>query len=151
MIFQRDRDTGPAPNRPPFFQLDVGLFLAFDFNQLFPVDGSHFDRPWYQQHGSCRVCLISGRASSLKGPFPRLWPSSRGLSFSPGAWGAPFFGGMPTGLEAFLEPPGASRLRSCARTYIKKGLVPHSSGWWGRKTNTIKLAASISYHDTIYR
>ena len=37
---------------------------------------------------------------------------------------------MPTGSEAFLEMPGACELQPCARTHLKKGLVPHSSGWW---------------------
>ena len=45
---------------------------------------------------------------------------------------APFFRGMLTGPGAFSDPPGASGLRPCARIYLKKGLVPHSSGWWGR-------------------
>ena len=35
---------------------------------------------------------------------------------------APLFRGMPTRPEAFLEPPGASGLRSCAQTHIKKAL-----------------------------
>ena len=29
-----------------------------DFNQLDPVDGSHFGRPWCQRHGSGRMCLV---------------------------------------------------------------------------------------------
>ena len=40
--------------------------------------------------------------------------------------------GMPTRLEAFLEPPGVNRLRPCARIH-KKSLVPHSSGQWDER------------------
>ena len=35
---------------------------------------------------------------------------------------APLFRGMPTGPEAFLEPLGASGLRPCARSLLKKAL-----------------------------
>ena len=38
---------------------------------------------------------------------------------------------MPTGAEAFLWMPGVSGLWLCARTHLKKGLVSHSSEWWG--------------------
>ena len=37
-----------------------------DFNQLNPVDGTHFGRPWCQRHGSGRVFLVSGHTSSPK-------------------------------------------------------------------------------------
>ena len=30
-----------------------------DFNQPDPVDETHFGRPWYQRHGSGRVCHVS--------------------------------------------------------------------------------------------
>ena len=52
---------------------------------------------------------------------------------------------MPTGPEAFLRMPSISWLRPCVWTHLKKGLVPHSSGWWdGRQillisTNGIQL------------
>ena len=42
----------------------------------------------------------------------------------------PFFRGMPTGPEAFLELTGMSGQWPCARTHIKKGLVLYSSSWW---------------------
>ena len=32
------------------------------------------------------------------------------------------FRGMPTGPGEFLEPPGASGLRPCAQTHLKKAL-----------------------------
>ena len=34
------------------------LLRWFDFNQLDPVDVSHFGRPWYQGHGSGQVRLV---------------------------------------------------------------------------------------------
>ena len=65
---------------------------------------------------------------------------------------------MPTGHEAFLEPAGGSRLRPCARTHLKKGLVPHSSVWWNgqqipsaprpREKNIDCDACSIQHHHT---
>ena len=88
------------------------LFHLFSSNQLFPVDGSHFGRPWYQRHGSGQVCLVSENTSSLRVPE------------------APHFRRMLTGPEVFLGMPGASGLRPCTWTHLKKGLVPHSSGWW---------------------
>ena len=39
-----------------------------------------------------------------------------------------FFRGIPTGTEAFLEPPVVSRLGPCARAYLKKCFARHSSG-----------------------
>ena len=41
---------------------------------------------------------------------------------------APAFLGMPTGPEAFLELQSVSGLRPYARTHLKEGLLPHSSG-----------------------
>ena len=41
-----------------------------DFNQLNPVDGTHFNRPWYQRYGSGRVCLVTGYTSNLRGAVP---------------------------------------------------------------------------------
>ena len=38
--------------------------------------------------------------------------------------------GMLTGPEALLGMQGVSGLRPCVRNHLKKGLVPHSSGWW---------------------
>ena len=38
---------------------------------------------------------------------------------------------MPTGPEEFLESPGVSGLWPCVWIDLKKGLVPHSSFWWG--------------------
>ena len=35
----------------------------------------------------------------------------------------PRFRGMPTGIEAFLEPPGAFGLRPCVRTHLRKSIV----------------------------
>ena len=40
---------------------------------------------------------------------------------SPGTWG-PSFRWMPTGTEAFLDPPAVSELRLCARTHLNKSL-----------------------------
>ena len=57
-----------------------------------------------------------------RGCPPRLHPALEGLGLSPGARGAPKKG-MPTGPEAFLEQPEASRLRSCDRTNLRR---PHS-------------------------
>ena len=49
----------------------------------------------------------------------------------------PLFRGMPTGPDAFLGMPGVSRLPHCARTNLKKSLVPYSSGLWdGRQIQT---------------
>ena len=41
-----------------------------NFNQQNPVDGTHFSRPWWQRHGSGRVCLVTGHTSSLRGTSP---------------------------------------------------------------------------------
>ena len=94
-----------------------------------PVDMTHFGRPWCQQHGSGRVCLVTGHTLSLRGPSPQA------LTLLGGVYclvpGVPLFRGMlVAGPEAFLEPLGASGLWPCARTHLKKGLVLHSSGWW---------------------
>ena len=43
-----------------------------DFNQQNPVDGTNFGRPWCQQHGSGRACLVTGHTLSLRSPSPRL-------------------------------------------------------------------------------
>ena len=45
--------------------------FEFWFNKLDLVDGSHFARPWYQQHRSGQVCLVTGHTSSLIGPSPQ--------------------------------------------------------------------------------
>ena len=42
----------------------------------------------------------------------------------------PLFREMQTRLKAFFEPPGVCGFRLCARTNLKKSLVPYSSGWW---------------------
>ena len=78
------------------------------FNNLDPVNGTHFSRPWYQRHGSSWVCHVSGYSNQPKLPGagsveakidipqasggrpPRLLTSSEGLGLSPGACGTPF-------------------------------------------------------------
>ena len=58
-------------------------------------------------------------SSSLRGPSPpRFNPLRRGWAYRL-APEATLFRGIPVGPEAFLEPPGACRLRSCARTHLK--------------------------------
>ena len=53
---------------------------------------------------------------------------------------------MPMGHRVFLELPGASRLRPCTRTHLKKGLVPHSSGWWdGRQILFLSLNWVVTF------
>ena len=96
---------------------------------------------------SCRValrpaCVICGtdlaECVSVLGDFLR----SQG-AFLPGFYhlrgshrpapGAPLIRGMPTGPYIFLGMPGAWGLRPCARTHLKKGLVPHLPVWWGEQ------------------
>ena len=42
--------------------------------------------------------------------------------------GAPIFRGLPTGIDAFLEPPSVSGLESSTWAHFRKCLVPYSSG-----------------------
>ena len=53
------------------------LFDA-DFNQLNPVDGTHFSRPWCQRHGTGRVCRVTGHTSSCP---PRTLSLPGGVRF----------------------------------------------------------------------
>ena len=69
-------------------------------------------------HGSSGVCPGSGGSWLTCALTSILVPE------------APLFWEMPTGSEAFLGLPGTSRLQPCARTNLKKGLVPHWSSWW---------------------
>ena len=55
---------------------------------------------------------------------PKLLPTSGGWVYCL-VPEAPLIRGMPTGVLVFLEMCG---LQPCARTHLKKGLVPHSSG-----------------------
>ena len=93
-----------------------------DFNQLDPGDGSHFSRLWYQQHGSGRVYHIPWHTSSLSGPSPKALTLLGDDKFIDWRLMWLFFGGMPTGSEAFLESPGASGLQPCAWTRLKKAM-----------------------------
>ena len=58
---------------------------------LYPVDGTHFGRPWYQRHGSGRLCLVSGNTSSLVGGVPQDLTLLGGLGLSLGARNALFY------------------------------------------------------------
>ena len=57
------------------------------FNQLNPVDRTHFGRPWYQRHGSGWVCLVSRHTSSLRGPSPQALTLLDGVTFIIGHFG----------------------------------------------------------------
>ena len=64
---------------------DSQLLKDVDFNQLNPVDGTHFGRPWCQRHGSGRMYHVTRYTSSLKGPYPQALTLFGGLGSSPGA------------------------------------------------------------------
>ena len=75
---------------------------------------------------SCRQAFMFGRAKTgilePQGSVPQTLTLLRGARFVAWRQRCPFFRGMPTRLKAFLEPPGVSRLRPCARTHLKKAL-----------------------------
>ena len=55
----------------------------------------------------------------------------------------PFFRRMPTGSKSFLELPDVTRLRSCVRTLLKKGLVMNSSDWWNVRKIPIRISTKV--------
>ena len=76
---------------------------------------------------------VPGDFLQPQGAFlPGLYPHLEGLGFQP-APEAPQLRGMPTGPPAFLGMLGACRLRPCARTHLKKGLVLHLPVRWGEQ------------------
>ena len=95
------------------------------------------------QVGCVLVSVAVGRgapwpaSSSLRGPSFQVLTLLRGAGFIVWRLRRPFFRGMPMGSEAFLEPPGASGLRLCARTHLKKALC-HTRPVGGRLTNTAR-------------
>ena len=98
--------------------------------------GIHFDRLCSGGHRSGQVCPGFG-GSWLRCTLTSIFKPQRAVplgSILPwSGWvchlapEASLFRGMPTGPEEFLEPPGTSGLWLCARTHLKKDLVPHSS------------------------
>ena len=110
--------------------INIIMDRCYNFNQLNPVDGTHFSRPLWKRHRSGRVCHLPGHTSSFRGPSPQALTLLRGVRFIAWRQRCPFFREMPTGLESFLVMPGASGQRPCVWTQLKKGLVPHSSSWW---------------------
>ena len=102
-----------------------------------PFIGTHFGRPCLSVHGSGLVFHGSGgnrsrpsdmdfaksvfmsgasrpASSSLRGPSPQALILRGGGKVYRRALETTLFRGMPTGPEAFLEPPGVSGLRSSA-------------------------------------
>ena len=57
---------------------------------------------------------------------------------------------MLMGLEAFWGMPGVSQLRPCACTNLKKGLVPHSFGWWDGRQIPLTYLAWLCFHRKSY-
>ena len=51
---------------------------------------------------------------------------------------------MPTGPEALFGMPDASGLRPCARTHLKKGLVPHLPVSWGGQQIPLYLRVKLT-------
>ena len=97
------------------------------------------DLLWFWAAQSVRVCSTTGYITSgLRGPSPRLWPSSEGLGLSPGAWGAPKRG-MPTGSEAFLELPIALGYGPATGPTLNTALC-HIRTLVGRRINTAPRA-----------
>ena len=76
--------------------------------------------------GSRSRCALTGILEPQGTVSPGFNPPWRGLVYSL----VPLFRRMPTGPEAFLDPPGTSRLRPCAQTHLKKGFVSRSYGLW---------------------
>ena len=73
---------------------------------------------------------------SLRGPFPQALTLLEGARFIAWYLRCSLFKGMQTGPEAFLEPPGVSRLQPCTQTHQKKGLVLYSFSWWDIRQKT---------------
>ena len=104
--------------------------------------GTHFDRPRWSVHGSGRVCPGSSGSRSrsaligilklLEAVLPGSNPPWRGLGLSP------LFRRMVTEAEAFLELPGVSWLRPCARTHLRKTCATRTR-LVGRTTNANTL------------
>ena len=80
---------------------------------------------------SCGV-NVSGHTSSLRVPSPQALTFLGSDRFIAWRLRHPALGECRRGPETFFGMLGASGLRPCARTHLKKGLVPHSSGWWDR-------------------
>ena len=105
--------------------------------------------------GSGRVCLGSSGSRSRFALISILEPQETVPSGSNSPWGAKFivwrrrrsFLGEPDRAQGILEPLGVSRLRPCARTRLKKGLVPHSSDWWDMR----QIPITSKLHDSTWR
>ena len=70
-------------------------------------------------------------------------PFSRGYRLAPGVL---LFKGIPTGPDAFLGMPGASRLQPSAWTHLKKGLVPHLPVWLGGQQISLSPDPTAEYY-----
>ena len=77
---------------------------------------------WVPGKPSIYISLLTPTSLSLRGPSRSLLLSPEGLDLSPGDWSAPFFKGMPTRLQTFLEPPRVCGFEPYARTHLKKAL-----------------------------
>ena len=84
----------------------------------------------------CVICSTDlTECVSVLGDFlqPQGFYPLRGCCVYRPAPEAPLIRGMPTGPWAFLGMPGACGLRPCARTHLKKGLVPYLHVRWSEQ------------------
>ena len=116
-----------------------------------PSFETHFNRPCSDERGSGPVCPGFGGSrsrSALTGILEHQEDFPLGSNPPWRVWvyrlapEAPLFKRMLTGSEAFLEPPGASGLRPCARTHLKMPSVTPIC-WMGRSINTGSLRVRV--------